>query len=149
MHTSSSSCGPLTTSNSEANYDAMLASEFTTFSFNSNDFQEWSDEVEREKQAKMDAHFVRVSEALAVSVPKLSAYLAADTPANFTIFDGKEFISDPSPVKTETSVMNTSSGDSSLVTSVDTEEDRSQLSSITFRGLRRVRSYENLKVWLV
>ena len=87
---SSCSCGLLTTSDSEAKCDAMLAAEFATFSFDSNDIQEWSDEVEREKQAKMDAHFAYVSEVLAVPVPKLSAC--------FAIVRKDEIISDPSPV---------------------------------------------------
>ena len=140
----SSPCGSLTTSDSEAIYDEMLAAEFAAFSFDSNDIQEWSDEVEREKEAEMVAHFAYVSEALAVPVPKLSAYFATDSLADFTTMD--EFTSEPSPAKTVTSETNTSSADSSLVTSVDAEEDRAQFSPIILRGLRRIRSHEDLRV---
>ncbi|KAH0833168.1 hypothetical protein J3R83DRAFT_12195 [Lanmaoa asiatica] len=142
--TVSSSCVPLTTSNSQARYDATLAADFATFSFDSDLIQEWSDEVEREKQARMDAHFAYVSEALAVPFPKLSAYFSTDSPASFTV-DKDESLSKPSPVKTETSETNTSSADSSLVTSVDAEENRFQLSPTVLRGLRRVRNHENLR----
>lgn len=145
----SSSCGPFPTSDSEAKYDAMLASEFATFSFDSDDIQEWSDEVERGKQARMDAHFVYVSEALAAPVPKLSAYFSTDSPADFTTVDKDESISEASPVKTETSETNTSSADSSLVISVDAEESRPQFSPTIFRGLRRVSNHEDLKVYLL
>ena len=141
----SSSCGPLSTSDSEAKYDAILAIEFATFSFDSDDIQEWSDEVERRKQAKMDAHFAYVSEALAVPVPKLSAYFSTNNPADFT----DEPISDSSPAKTEVSETSTSSADSSLVTSVYTEESRPRLSPNIFRGLRRVRNHEDLRVCLL
>ncbi|KAG8213155.1 hypothetical protein J3R82DRAFT_11563 [Butyriboletus roseoflavus] len=141
--TVSSSCGPLPTSDSEAKYDAILAAEFVTFSFESDDIQEWSDEVERGKQAKMDAHFTYVSEALGVPVPRLSAYLSTDSPADFIAVDEDESISDPSPVKTETTESNTSPADSSLVTSVDTEESRLPLSPI-LRGFRRVRNHKDL-----
>ena len=136
-----SSCVRLRTSDSEAKYDAMLATEFATFSFDSDDILEWSDEVEREKQARMDAHFAYVSEALAVPIPKLSAYFSADSPADFTNVDKDGFISDTSPLKTETT---TSSADSSLVTSMDAEESRS--SPTIVRGLRRVRHHGDLRV---
>ena len=145
----SSSCAPLTTSGSEAKYDAMLAAEFATFSFDSKDIQEWSDEVEREKQAKMDTHFAYVSEALVVPVPKLSAYFVTGSRAEFPTVDRDEAIGAPSPVKTENSETNTSSADSSLVTSVDAEEDRPQVSPVILRGFRRVRDYEDLKVCLL
>jgi hypothetical protein len=145
----SSPCGSLTTSDSETIYDEMLAAEFATFSFDSNDIQGWSDEVEREKEAKMVAHFAYVSKALAVPVPKLSAYFATDSPADFTTVERDEFFGDPSPVKTVTSEANTSSADSSLVTSVDADEDRASLSPIILRGLRRIRSHDDLRVCLL
>ncbi|KAG6373313.1 hypothetical protein JVT61DRAFT_6452 [Boletus reticuloceps] len=144
----SSPRAPLTTSGSEEKYDAILAAEFANFSFHSNDTREWSDDVEREKQARMDAHFTSVSEALAVPVPRLSAYFT-DSPVDFTTVDKDEFISDLFPVKTENSETNTSSADFSLVTRVDAEEDRSQSSLVMLRGLRRVRNYEDLRVRLL
>ena len=145
----SSPCGSLTTSDSETRYDEMLAAEFATFSFDSSDIQEWSDEVEREKEAKMVAHFAYVSEALAVPVPKLSAYFATDSPADFITVEMDEFTSDPSPVKTVTSETNTSSADSSLVTNVDADEDRAPLFPMILRGLRRIRSHDDLRVCLL
>lgn len=142
-----SSCGSLPTSDSEAKYDGMLAAEFATFPVSWDDIQEWTNEVEKAKQAKMDAHFAYVSEALAVPVPKLSAYFSTGSPIDFTV-DKDEFINHPSPVKTEISETNTSSADSSLVTCVDAEESRPQFSPTVLRGLRRVRSHEDLKVRL-
>jgi len=135
-------CRPLTTSDPEAKYDAMLAAHFATFPFDSNDIQEWFDEVEREKQAKMDVHVAYVLKALPVPVPKLSAHFATDSPANLTTVEEDEFISDRSPVKVETTETNTSSADSSLVTSADAEEDRPMI----LHGLRRVKHHEDLRV---
>lgn len=138
----SSSCAHLRASDSEARYDAILAAEFAAFSPDSGDILEWSDKVEREKQARMDAHFAYVSEALAVPVPKLSAYLT-DSPADFNV-DTNRFGDDPSPLKTESLETNTSSADSSLLTITDTEESRPSLTIV--RGLRRVRNHADLRV---
>ncbi|KAG9315149.1 hypothetical protein JVU11DRAFT_4272 [Chiua virens] len=135
---------PLTTSDSQANYDAMLAADVATFSFHSDDFVGWSDQVEKGKQGRKDSYFA--SMVWAVPVPKFSAYFSPAIPSEFTAADLEEsVISEPSPFKSERSDTSALSGDSSVPTSFDTEESPRQVLPAIIPGLRRIGSHEDLR----